>query len=483
MRTAEVVGEATTASAAAWRRLIGPVPVAAVAWLLALVPVGLMVWRDVAGSMLDLDVYRAGALSVLHGTDLYTIRGAHRLLFTYPPISAVLGTPLLLVPFGIDKIAWIAMVYGPLALAIRFGIRPLLVRAGVYAPAVFGAIFGCTAMVFPMQQEIYFGQIDIFLLALCLIDCAVERPRWPRGLLIGLATAIKLVPGVFIVYLLITGRRRAAGVATMSFAGWTLAALAIAPADSRIYWTSAIFQSKRLGGNAAASNQSLRGMLLRAFQPQAMPVWLWIAVAAIVAIAGYAAARACWRNGNDMAGMAITGLLGVALAPVAWVHHMCWIIVAIGVVAGECRNWRRVVTAMLALGLFLTTTPVLTQDHLLANHDLPIVAGRLLEDSFGLAALVLIVIMVKIRATPAELRAWQGGLMPGVGALAGEAAARAPGGPAAAGVQASPGGPAAAGVQASPGGPAAAGVQVNPAAAGVQASPAQSDAPRHFGLR
>ena len=46
-----------------------------------------------------------------------------------------------------------------------------------------------------------------------MLDCAVREPRWPRGALIGLATAIKLVPGVFIVYLLITGRRRAAGVA------------------------------------------------------------------------------------------------------------------------------------------------------------------------------------------------------------------------------------------------------------------------------
>ena len=61
--------------------------------------------------------------------------------------------------------------------------------------------------------------MDIFLVALCLVDCAAERPRWPRGALIGLATAIKLVPGVFIIYLLITGRRKAAGVSALTFAG------------------------------------------------------------------------------------------------------------------------------------------------------------------------------------------------------------------------------------------------------------------------
>jgi alpha-1,2-mannosyltransferase len=410
MRAAETDAEVTTvASARGWRRLIEPIPVAVAAWLIALAPVGFMVWGDVAGSMLDLDVYRTGALSVLHGADLYTVRSAYRLLFTYPPIAAILAMPLVLVPFSAGKVAWIVMVYGPLAIAIRFGFRPLLARLGPYAPAVFGAVFGCCALLFPLQQEIYFGQIDIFLLALCLLDCAVAHPRWPRGLLIGLATAIKLVPGVFIVYLLITGRRRAAGVAALSFAGWTLAALAIAPADSRIYWTSAIFQSKRLGGNGAASNQSLRGMLIRAFLPLHMPVLVWLAVAVVVALAGFAAARACWHNGNDMAGVAITGLLGVALSPVAWIHHMCWIVLAIGVLAGECRSWRRVTVAALAFVLFWTSAPIWAQDTLLPNHDLPLVPGLLLEDSFGLAALVLIVVITRLKPTPSELRAWRGG--------------------------------------------------------------------------
>jgi alpha-1,2-mannosyltransferase len=367
------------------------------AWLLAGPLVAIVIWRNVSGQMIDLDTYRAGALSILHGTHLYEIRGADKLLFTYPPVAAILAIPLVAVPFSVAKIVWVAMIYGPLAVAVWYGFRALLTRAGDYAPAVFAVLFGVTAVLSPLRQEVYFGQIDMFLVALCLIDCAAERPRWPRGLLVGLATAIKLVPGVFIIYLLVTGRRQAAAVAGLSFAGLTLLALAVAPADSRAYWTSAIFQTRRLGDSAAASNQALRGMLMRAFLPGQSPVALWLAVAAVVAIAGFAAARLCWQRGNDMAGIAITGLLSAELSPVAWIHHLCWIVVAIGVVTGACRSWRRVCVAGLTVCLFLLSVPIWSQD-VLIPHGLAILPGRVLEDSFGLAALALIAVMALMSA-------------------------------------------------------------------------------------
>ncbi len=61
-----------------------------------------------------------------------------------------------------------------------------------------------------MQEEIRYGQVGIVLMALCLFDCLPRPTRLPRGALVGLATAVKLVPGIFIPYLWLTGRRRAA---------------------------------------------------------------------------------------------------------------------------------------------------------------------------------------------------------------------------------------------------------------------------------
>ena len=306
--------------------------------------------------MLDLDVYRTGGQAILHGGSLYAIRAADRLPFTYPPVSAVLAVPLALVPFQAAKIGWVAVVYGPLLFAVRAGFRPFLERAGGAVPALFPVILAAAAYLLPVRQDIGFGQVDMLLLGLCLLDCMATSPRWPRGLLIGLATAVKLEPGVFIIYLLLTGRRREAGVAAVSFAGWTALAWLISPRDSVAYWTSAIFDTSRLGGNASAGNQALRGMVLR-LHADVAPDLIWLPLALIVGVAGFAAARGCWQHGHELAGITITGLLGALLSPVAWIHHLCWVVVAIGVIAGDGRKARRIWPAVLTSVLFLTTLP------------------------------------------------------------------------------------------------------------------------------
>jgi alpha-1,2-mannosyltransferase len=259
---------------------------------------------------------------------------------------------------------------------------------------VFPITVAIAAYLQPVMQGIGFGQVDLLLLALCLIDCLAKAPRWPRGVVIGLATAIKLEPGVFIIYLLITGRRRAAGTAALSFAGLTALAWAISPSDSAAYWGSAIFDTRRLGGSGSAANQALRGMVLRAlrFQPHVAPDLVWLPLALVVGVGGFLAARACWRRGNEVAGIAITGLLGALLSPVAWIHHLCWVVVAIGVIAGNGRQPRRVLLAAVPGALFLTTLPTWAE-RTQSAAQLVSVPGFIMENSFGLAALALIPVL------------------------------------------------------------------------------------------
>jgi alpha-1,2-mannosyltransferase len=371
-----------------------------VAWLLALAAIGYLVVTAVGWQMLDLDVYRAGGQAILHDSNLYAIRAADGLPFTYPPVSAVLAVPLALVPFWVARLGWIAMVYVPLLFAVRISFRPILDRAGGAASVLFPVILAVAAYLLPIRQVIGFGQVDMLLLAMCLLDCVATSPKWPRGLLIGLATAIKLEPGVFIVYLLITRRWRAAGVAALSFAGWTALAWLIAPRDSVAYWTSAIFDTKRLGGNASAGNQALRGMVLR-LHADVAPDLIWLPLALIVAVGGFAAARACWKHGHDMAGITIAGLLGALLSPVAWIHHLCWILVAIAIIAGDGRNARRIWLAALTAVLYLSTLPIWAEVNLSASQ-LRSFPGFVLENSFGLWALGLIPVLFWIGTTRTE---------------------------------------------------------------------------------
>jgi len=380
--------------------------ITAVCWAAALALIGDLAAQSLSihtrrHLLADLHVYRNGGLAIVHGTHLYSMVTNGKLLYTYPPVSAVLGVPLSWVSWHTAQILWLAMIYVPLGVVLWLAFRPLLARAGRYAPAVFAVLLGGAALLTPMRQEVGYGQIDIFLVALCAADCMARRTRWPRGALIGLATAIKLVPGVFIIYLLITGRRKAAGVAVLSFAAWTGLAWLIAPADSATYWTRSMFNAHRLGPNAISGNQSLRGLVLRAFFPTAPPTTVWLALALVVAAAGFAAARHVRQQGFEAGGVAITGLLAALLSPVAWIHHYCWIIVAIGAIAGDCRNERRVLTAITAGGLFMTVLPTYG-GYLYFYGVIPALPATAVMDSFTLAALALIAIIWKIRVTDAD---------------------------------------------------------------------------------
>jgi len=358
--------------------------------------------------MVDLNVYRTSGLSVLQGQPLYTVLTPppQLLPFTYPPVAALFAVPLALLPWPAAQLAWVPFIYVPLAVVIWFAFAPLLRRVPALPlrAAVFAVIFAACAYLFPMRDEMRFGQVDTVLLAMALADCAARAPRWPRGALVGLATAIKLVPGVFIVYLWLSGRRRAAATAATVALAWTLGAWLLLPRDSVTYWTSAIFQSGRLGTNSGPSNQSLRGIVLRAFLPGQAPGALWAAVAVVVAAAGFAVARRLARESREMEGIAVTALLGVLLSPVSWIHHYLVVVVVIGAILADGRSPRRVAVAAGTAAFFALTIPWWGRS-LLGRPDVPVLAARVVEDAFGIAAVALVVIIARLRAADGRVPA------------------------------------------------------------------------------
>jgi len=219
--------------------------------------------------------------------------------------------------------------------------------------------------------------------------------------LVGLATAIKLIPGVFIVYLWLSGRRRAAVTAAAAAVACTLGAWLLLPRDSVTYWTSVIFQSGRLGSNSGTSNQSLRGLLLREFLPGQAPGALWAVLAVAVAVAGFAVARRLALQSREMEGLAVTALLGVLLSPVSWIHHFLVVVLVAGAILADGRSRVRVVIAAVTAAFFTLTIPWWGQ-WMLSRPGVPVLAGRVVEDGFGIAAVALIVIIARLRpAAPA----------------------------------------------------------------------------------
>ena len=433
MSTAAGVRDTAEAGRRSWPRraaegLDGLPPWAAtglgvLAWVAALAAVAPLVRGYLTGPpdqrLVDLDVYRTGGLSVLRGQPLYTMltQPPQLLPFTYPPAAALFAVPLALLPWPAAQLAWVPFVYVPLAVVIWYAFAPVLRRAGRLRPAVFAIAFAACAYLFPVRDEMRFGQVDLVLLALAVADCAAREPRWPRGALVGVAAAVKLVPGVFVVYLWLSGRRRTALTASLVALAVTLGAWLLLPRDSVTYWTSAIFDPGRLGPNSGTSDQSLRGLLLRALLPwppaAAGPPWppaaglpaavpgvIWVVVAVVVAVAGFAAVSRLARQSREPEAMAVTALVGVLASPVSWIHHYVVVVLVIGAILADGRARSRVVLAAGTAVYFALTIPWWGQS-LLGQPAVPVLAARVVQDGFGLAALVLIVILARLRA-PAE---------------------------------------------------------------------------------
>src|SRR5690606_14733825 len=276
--------------------------------------------------LVDLEVYRTGGQSVLQGLPVYEfVTPAPQLLpFTYPPISVLLAVPLAWMSWPVAQWVWTVGIFVALAVTVRHAFRAALEGphgrfAGTWAPVAFGLLVAACTYLMPIRDQVRFGQIDILLVMLCLLDCVARRPWWPRGTLIGLATAVKLTPGVFLIYLLITGfgrggsreQRQTFFMAVFTTTLLTLAPFAVIPQDAADFWFSALLDSERLGANTATSNQSIRGMLLRIYLPDAVTTALWLALVAVVAWYGFRFARRAFRDGDRMTGIALTGLMAV----------------------------------------------------------------------------------------------------------------------------------------------------------------------------
>ena len=144
---------------------------------------------------------------------------------------------------------------------------------------------------------------------------------------IGLATAIKLTPGVFILYLLVTRRWRAALIASGTAAAATLLAAAIFPDESREFWTSALWDTNRVGVLSYVSNQSLRGILAR-LPIDRVEAQVWIVC--VLARSRFWAWRVRQAPDDVFGGLALTGVLGCLISPVTWVHHCVWLLPGAG---------------------------------------------------------------------------------------------------------------------------------------------------------
>ncbi|BCB74264.1 membrane protein [Phytohabitans flavus] len=243
-------------------------------------------------------------------------------------------SPLALLPWH-PAIA-LSLVINTAAGAALLGliIDPIAKRQGWHRGLTFG-LAACAVAVFePVRDTFSFGQVNLVLLILVVADTHLLRQTRFHGVGIGIASAIKLTPGIFIIYLLVTGQRRAAAVAGGTAGAATLIAFAIAPDASRTFWTEALWDTNRIGNLAYVSNQSLQGVVAR-LDPSGTPSklgWL-ILVAAVIALWVYRVRRV-----DPYTGAALTGVVQCLVSPITWVHHLVWVLPALVLLADSKRR-------------------------------------------------------------------------------------------------------------------------------------------------
>ncbi len=350
----------------------------------------------------DLEVYRDGAVSVLRGRPVYEwLTGSPQWLpFTYPPFAALLGLPLAVLPFGVAGWVWTAVQLGLLWLCTGIAFGPFLDRFGRRGPAVQGLVAAVLVWALPVAEGIRFGQVNAVIVALCLVDVGRRSPGfWPRGVLVGVATAVKLTPGVFWLHWAVARRWRPLAVSVATTAAVTSLTVLLLPTASAAYWTDALLDPGRLGPNGGTSNQSLRGVLLRLWPggtslagPGAGFTPVWVVLVLTVAVLGFAVSRRLEQQGERVAVVAVVGMLALLMSPVSWVHHMHWGIVVVGALLGDGRRPARVVAALVTLVALLCRLPWWGVT-VLVDGDLPRWFGRLLQNSYSLLAVLSIIML------------------------------------------------------------------------------------------
>ena len=299
---------------------------------------------------LDVAVYKRAADFVFSGLSPYSpefITGDVYLPWVYTPFGTLFLLPLHFVPQSGLLIFW--TIFGiliPLAVLILLGYQAQIFRNDFLKKekiALFVLVFLLSLSTGPIIDAWAIGQIGVLLTALTLFDLAAPK-NWfqfknvklPRGVLAGIAGAIKLVPLIAIPYWMITKQWKCARTALVTLIStWTLA-FVVLPQDSIKYFSEKRFLGTSELSNAVSSdNQSLIGTFMRLLDQNPLAFPIFVSLFLFIIGVGLFAARATYLNGDTLAAGLIVGLTGVLASPVTWIHHIAWLAVVPGAVLSD----------------------------------------------------------------------------------------------------------------------------------------------------
>lgn len=322
------------------------------------------VWYSAKEPEMDFRVYRMGGQHVF-GSGLYSahieVLGRH-LLFTYPPVAALLFWPLSHVPALAGQVLWDAANMIALVTLIAVSIAAARSRQLVSSDwrTALLLLAPVALLLYPVRSDLALGQINILLVLVILVDLTLA-PSWrgrslPCGVLVGLAAAVKLTPLIFLPYLVVSRQWRAARNATLTFVLVTGALFALSPRASWVYFTRDAFNVQRVGNSLTIGNQTLRAAVIRGHL--SLSPLLFEVLEVVVLCGGIAVAVMAYRRSSVFLAVLVCGATGLLLSPISWLHHYVWIVPAlIWLAAGKDRPAKGECWALVAALVFMVVPP------------------------------------------------------------------------------------------------------------------------------
>jgi alpha-1,2-mannosyltransferase len=301
----------------------------------------------------DLNVYNdAGLITRQLPSYLYVWELSSTVKFTYTPFAGIVFA-------GFSYLSWPVLRW--LMTAASLAAVPVTAwltlgamgRRGAGRAAMAFAVAGVSLWLEPVTKALFLGQIEPLLLLVVVWDLTLDDSRPWKGAGIGIAAGIKLIPLLFIPYLLAAGKVRQAIMATAMFAATMLLGFVVLPGPSVSYWLTGYFiRPGRTGGVDALVNQSLLGMLARHAGSGRLAQPVWLPVVIVVALGGIAGGALLSRAGRQAESWVLVGITSVLVSPISWDHHWVWIVPVLAMIAGLVMNGRGIVRWLwLATGL------------------------------------------------------------------------------------------------------------------------------------
>jgi alpha-1,2-mannosyltransferase len=359
----------------------------------------------------DWAVYRYGSAAAWRGVDLYAgnIHGPNiadeGLPFTYTPFGALvlwptnLGSPH--VGFWAWSIASMLALLAVIAMVVPSQVRHRWI-------VVFGvASVACATIM--VYAHFFFGQINLLLMLLVIADLTRRDDttlgrRMPRGVLIGLAAAIKLTPGLFIVYLAVVRQWRMFWWSVAGCLGAFALAFVVRPSLTIAFVTRGVWHltdKVALGTKFATSgNNSIQGALA------AVGDWtkpLALVLTAVAAVVGVLLARRAATHSGLLAGGLIIGMTATLISPISWVHHWVYLVPTAVFIWLHRGWWAR---AVVIVGTLVTVfaTPEVGQDWLVQPSVLETCIGWVLREMLMLLGVIAIGIIAYGNEKPSWAR-------------------------------------------------------------------------------